>query len=966
MPAAHDIYAELLRALQRGHPLYYPEPALDDGPMQIGDVGFLKQGAFYRLFNVSRARDDPSQRFGVPDGFEPLNLGFVRSYDAALEAGPLHSKTVSTLEANVGVPGVALPLDASFHFQCTSKRGAILMQETQMKREEAVQTQLLEDYLYRHCQSWYDFAKRNHFALGFGQIMLVTECSKTAAWSSAVYSNSTKEFGISFSVGNAFVPCSAKLSASAAIERTGSIERRRSAQRPCPTGDGSQPPKDHTVFFKAFHLGTRQAYKQSLISLFTHSRNSKIIKPGDKLPDASTSNAGPFGANDSEPHSPSEGPLGPALNQYLTGITYPDLPDFHPASPLLAMMMENTDAQCAIVHDNEWCSPTPEASQLIEEYTQFHFNDCGALMDLALHPQISPQPLEEELDDVYHLSMTTATTAQTPLPRSSLEDYTFGRAMAELHRPSPSWITPDSPLDDIYPTTTTAAPVQTPLRRSSSEDDTFGGVWVERHRRSVNWMSPNFLLDDVYSSTTTGTPVQIPLPRSSSEDDIFGTTPRVIPPDVPRVACKMPRPPRAEHPDVLWEEDCYPLMCALPARRVPQANHRLVSTYPLLDGVHQPTTTATPAQIPPPPPSSSEDDTFRTTLPVIPPEVPREERGRNNFDIHPTLVQHQRLTRPSTAPQKLTDHRILSAAKNDPISSERHGNTAGLRACRRCKTLELKCEYKADTDSCNRCIDGGHNCEASKMRGPPNREELLEQIRQHSVQIRDLMAELTNHDSPSSSAIPTESSSKPNIDTEDWTTRAKKRFDAFCVFLWDMEDMPRRPTDDLTRVGPTETDDEYSDKSDYDLKTADARFISDDEDFVVINECDCVEDQGVNEVPVREKGILGRQGSFLDTQGHVSAHEHRPKERESSTELKPEENVSGAAAVAPLWQSPEELIRSTIVDGQTGPSSTLPYPSPIFEEQTSSSDDRVSHSMQNADINDHEWQHDTNSAPHMH
>ncbi|KAG6906142.1 hypothetical protein DXG01_015706 [Tephrocybe rancida] len=198
----------------------------------------------------------------------------------------------------------------------------------------------------------------------------------------------------------------------------------------------------------------------------------------------------------------------------------------------------------------------------------------------------------------------------------------------------------------------------------------------------------------------------------------------------------------------------------------------------------------------------------------------------------------------------------------------------------------------------------------------------------------------------------TESSSKHNTDTEDWTTKAKKSFDAFCVFLWDGEDMPRRPTNDLTRVGPTETDDEYSDKSDYDLKTADAWFFSDDEDFVVINESDFVEDQGVNEVP-----------------GHVSAHEHQPKEHESSTKLKPEENVSGAVAVAPLWQSPEELIASAgfTVDDHTRPSSTLPYPSPIFEEQTVSSGDRISHSAQNADTNDHEWQHDTNSAaPHMH
>ncbi|KAG6906140.1 hypothetical protein DXG01_015704 [Tephrocybe rancida] len=882
MPAAHDIYAEQLSELRRGYPLYYPEPP-DDRPMQIGDVGFLRQGAFYCLFNVSRAHDDPVQRFGVPDGYEPLNLGFIRSYDAALEAGPLHSKTVSTLEANVGVPGGALPLDASFHFQCASKRGAILMQETQMKREEAVQTQLLEDYLHRHCQSWYDFAKRNHFALGFGQMMLVTECSKTAAWSSAVYSNSTKEFGISFSIGNAFVPCSAKLSTSAAIERTGSIERRRSAQRPCPARDGSQPPKDHTVFFKAFHLGTRQAYKQSLISLFTRTRNSKTTKSHDKPPGASTPNAGFPGANDSEPCSPSECPVGPAFNQYSIEITPPDLPYFHPASPLLAMMMENTDAQCAIVHDNEWCSPTPEASQLIGEYTQFHFDDCDALMDLVLQPQISPQPFEEELDDVYS-STTAATPAHTPLARSNSEDAIFGTTLRV--------IPPDVPL------------VACEMPRALQAE----------HRPNTGWITPNFLLDDVYPSTTTATPAQIPPPRSNSEIDTSGTTLR----------------------------------------------HRRSATW------------ITPNFLEVPPAEHSRSTTLETSnFPVLPAEHVRVPKAKDTL-----------------SPQKLADPPILSAAKHDPIPGKRHGNRARLRACHQCKTLKLKCEYKANTYLCNQCTDGGHNCETSKMRGPPNREELFDQIRQHSVQIRDLMAELTNHDPPSSSfisTIPTESSSKPNTDMEDWTTRAKQNFDAFCFLFWDGEGVARCPTDDLTRVGPAEADDEYSDKSDYDLKTAGAHFISDDEDLV-INKSDCVEGQGVNEGSVRTKSILRRQGSFLDTQGHaVLAHKHRPKECGSSTELKPEENVSGMANATSLWQqcmqsvfplpanpthtgfhvAPEELTVSAgfTVDDHTGPSLPSPHPSRIFEDQTPLSDDRYSQrDARDAGTNDQEWQHDTNSG----
>jgi hypothetical protein len=105
MPAAHDIYSDQLRELRRGHALYYPEPSPDEGPVEIGDVGYTRQGAFCRLFNVSRSADDPAQILGVPEGYQPLSMGRIRNFEAALEPGPLHSKTIFTVNANVGSPG---------------------------------------------------------------------------------------------------------------------------------------------------------------------------------------------------------------------------------------------------------------------------------------------------------------------------------------------------------------------------------------------------------------------------------------------------------------------------------------------------------------------------------------------------------------------------------------------------------------------------------------------------------------------------------------------------------------------------------------------------------------------------------------------------------------------------------------------------------------------------------------------
>lgn len=44
-------------------------------PIRVGDVGFLCDDVFCRLFNAILPADDPAQRaLGVPRGFEPLSI----------------------------------------------------------------------------------------------------------------------------------------------------------------------------------------------------------------------------------------------------------------------------------------------------------------------------------------------------------------------------------------------------------------------------------------------------------------------------------------------------------------------------------------------------------------------------------------------------------------------------------------------------------------------------------------------------------------------------------------------------------------------------------------------------------------------------------------------------------------------------------------------------------------------------
>lgn len=67
-----------------GHALWEPNPGSNPA-VEVGDVGFIRNGKFHRLFNALLPADDPSHtnsnfNFGVPAYHEQLQLR-VRNHD---------------------------------------------------------------------------------------------------------------------------------------------------------------------------------------------------------------------------------------------------------------------------------------------------------------------------------------------------------------------------------------------------------------------------------------------------------------------------------------------------------------------------------------------------------------------------------------------------------------------------------------------------------------------------------------------------------------------------------------------------------------------------------------------------------------------------------------------------------------------------------------------------------------------
>ena len=101
----HVIYSQQLTKLRKGYPLWQPEPT-KFGEILIGDVGYLQDGAFFRLFNSLCDKDDPVNRLGVPVDFEPLEVNVERLLHKTKDAilpGPLFSASVQTFDVKAGM-----------------------------------------------------------------------------------------------------------------------------------------------------------------------------------------------------------------------------------------------------------------------------------------------------------------------------------------------------------------------------------------------------------------------------------------------------------------------------------------------------------------------------------------------------------------------------------------------------------------------------------------------------------------------------------------------------------------------------------------------------------------------------------------------------------------------------------------------------------------------------------------------
>lgn len=97
-----------------GHALWDPNPGELYPPVEIGDVGYIREGKFHRIFNALLPEDHPTHaNFGTPEYHEPLQLPMVEHIDTVI-IKPKHFCSAEVSVVSGGLNIFSSPRSLSF------------------------------------------------------------------------------------------------------------------------------------------------------------------------------------------------------------------------------------------------------------------------------------------------------------------------------------------------------------------------------------------------------------------------------------------------------------------------------------------------------------------------------------------------------------------------------------------------------------------------------------------------------------------------------------------------------------------------------------------------------------------------------------------------------------------------------------------------------------------------------------
>ncbi|KAH9172418.1 hypothetical protein EDB89DRAFT_899937 [Lactarius sanguifluus] len=203
--AHYDIFRDRLgiKYPALGHALWEPSPGELYPPVEVGDVGFIREGKFHRLFNALLDADHPSQTFGVPEYHEPLRPSLATHIDSGTLSSTDFCSYGVTVAGGVDVFAREPVGAADVSFSCSKTCGAVLSLPVKAQRKDTIARGDFGKWITKNIDSWFAFAQR--LGLGIEQmedIVLVTGRHRTGSWTNiAFFENSRVTLGVQVTGG---------------------------------------------------------------------------------------------------------------------------------------------------------------------------------------------------------------------------------------------------------------------------------------------------------------------------------------------------------------------------------------------------------------------------------------------------------------------------------------------------------------------------------------------------------------------------------------------------------------------------------------------------------------------------------------------------------------------------------------------------------------------------------------------
>jgi hypothetical protein len=104
----YNVYREQLTSLFHGHALWEPDPTNLYAQVSVGDVGYVKEGCFFRMFNVLLEWNDPlNYTLCEPEPYSRLDLGqFVNVRESRFNRGDSYSRCVTIIPESTNTMAV--------------------------------------------------------------------------------------------------------------------------------------------------------------------------------------------------------------------------------------------------------------------------------------------------------------------------------------------------------------------------------------------------------------------------------------------------------------------------------------------------------------------------------------------------------------------------------------------------------------------------------------------------------------------------------------------------------------------------------------------------------------------------------------------------------------------------------------------------------------------------------------------